>query len=700
MKYLSIEFPELAAQWDYELNGSLKPDQVTIGSHLKVWWKCSVCGHSYQKRISNRTAPSKRSVESDKCPICLGRVIIPGVNSLKAKYPDIIAKEWDFDRNKIDPDTIAPHRRIKVWWKCPNGHSYDSLPGNKINNSGGDCPYCSSQKLCIETSLGHMNPELAREWHPTRNGELTPFDVFANTNRYIWWLCPSCGYEWRGKASNRNIGKRGCPNCAKGRNTSIPEQLIFRSIKKFFPDAINRHIIDKDEIDIYIPSRGIGIEYDGQRFHNETKLPKDIAKTKRLISKGINLYRFREINCPDISIPLCVVIKVEYTPDYNDLSNKLSDFLSQLFPNTNISIDFSEEINEVRAEVDCLPYENSFAAFQEEKIKKNQNIRALWDYKLNAPLKPEMVTPFSDKIVSWICPNNPAHKWKNTVKSVSLGYGCRKCSPRKLYTTKDWIEEAIKKHGKKYQYHLVKYVNSCTEVEIVCPKHGIFKQLPYEHLSGKGCKYCARQAFHPQESLAVLYPDIASEWDFEKNDITGFTPQTIGIDSKREFWWHCDKGCNHSYKATISYRVHRNSGCSVCHGKQVIYETSFGYLFPKLAQEWCIENDKTPFEVSPGSEYEALWKCSNPNHEPYRCTVYNRTKLSVGCKYCSSKGKKHPKDYEIELYSKHPTIKLLSPYVMSKQKIKCQCEICGHIWDPYPNNLLKSKGCPICISNK
>lgn len=248
MATLSEAFPDLARQWNYERNNGLTPDDVTYGSNKIVWWKCLICGHSYQKKIANRTAPAKRKAESDKCPICLGRVIVTGFNSLKAKFPEIIEKEWDFEKNTIAPDTIPPTYRKKLWWICPNGHSYQSLPGNKVYHTGGDCPYCSSQKLCRETSLGYLNPELAKEWHPTKNGDLTPFDVFANTNQYIWWLCPTCGHEWRAKGSNRNANKRGCPRCANCRSSSVPEQLLFRTIKKHYPDAINRHRIEKDEI--------------------------------------------------------------------------------------------------------------------------------------------------------------------------------------------------------------------------------------------------------------------------------------------------------------------------------------------------------------------------------------------------------------------------------------------------------------------
>lgn len=640
MTSLAEKFPDIASQWDYEKNGGLTPDKVSYGSNLKVWWKCPRCGYSYQKKIGNRTAPCKRAVESDKCPICLGRVVIPGFNSLKALHPELM-NEWDFEKNVgVDPDAIPPSYRKNIWWKCPNGHSYASRPGNRVYNTGGNCPYCSSQKLCRETSLGVVNPELAKEWHPTKNGNLTPFDVFANTNKYIWWLCPICGHEWRAKGSNRNVGKRGCPHCAKGRSSSVPEQLLYRAVKKYFPDAINRHHIGKDEIDVFIPSLNIGMEYDGERFHNEAKLPKDIAKTKRLTAKGITLYRFREDNCPYISLTNCIVIKVVCSPEYYDLEVKLKELLTHLNPETNIDIRFDDEINEVRAELDCLPYEKSFAASEERKRAEGIEPVALWNYEANAPLTPEMVTPFSDKVVNWICPKDPKHKWRSPVKSISNGWGCARCAKRHQYSTEEWIEQARKVHGDKYDYSLVQYSACHSKVKIICPKHGVFEQNPSEHITGKGCHYCAHQIFHSLESLAVLHPDIASEWDYERNKDSGFTPETIGLDTRRKFWWHCNNGCNHSYQATIHFRVSRNSGCAVCHGKQVSPDTSFGALYPDMAKEWCAENDKSPFVVTSRSEYRAIWKCANPNHAPFVRAVYYRTKYGMGCPECRAEQKK------------------------------------------------------------
>lgn len=58
------------------------------------------------------------------------------------------------------------------------------------------------------------------------------------------------------------------------------------------------------------------------------------------------------------------------------------------------------------------------------------------------------------------------------------------------FTTDIFIKRAKEIHGERYDYSLVKYTNAKTKVEIICPVHGKFTQIPYNHLSGKGCKEC------------------------------------------------------------------------------------------------------------------------------------------------------------------------------------------------------------------
>lgn len=58
------------------------------------------------------------------------------------------------------------------------------------------------------------NPELVKEWHPTKNGKLAPYDVSAYAHDVVWWKCPKGDdHQWQAMISNRSQGK-GCSICA------------------------------------------------------------------------------------------------------------------------------------------------------------------------------------------------------------------------------------------------------------------------------------------------------------------------------------------------------------------------------------------------------------------------------------------------------------------------------------------------------
>ena len=101
------------------------------------------------------------------------------------------------------------------------------------------------------------------------------------------------------------------------------------------------------------------------------------------------------------------------------------------------------------------------------------------DYKNNsAPIK--IICPIHGEFV--IRPNNHLR-----------GGGCQKCSGKYRPTTNDFITDAKNTHGDKYNYSKVKYVNGKTDVEIICPLHGSFFQIPNNHLTGSGCPKCSKK---------------------------------------------------------------------------------------------------------------------------------------------------------------------------------------------------------------
>lgn len=84
----------------------------------------------------------------------------------------------------------------------------------------------------------------------------------------------------------------------------------------------------------------------------------------------------------------------------------------------------------------------------------------------------------------------PIHGEFEQTPTKHLYSGCRKCAGNVKYTTTEFVDAANKIHSNKYDYGLVRYENITTKVLIKCDEHGVFKQTPHHHLSGKGCPTC------------------------------------------------------------------------------------------------------------------------------------------------------------------------------------------------------------------
>lgn len=267
--------PTLAAQWDIEKNESLFADDVTAKCHKKVWWICPKpeCRYSWKATVASRSSGSG-------CPACAGRVPIPGKTDLATLAPQFL-DEWDYEKNKdITPSQVTCFSNRKVWWKCKKcTYSWlATICGRTSENKG--CPVCGHRILVSGINdLKTINPELAKQWDYDKNGEITPEKVMPSSTKKVWWLCPDCNNSWKAAISPRNAGSN-CPKCAKAWQTSLPEQIIFYYIQKAFPDTVNSYKpdwLDRSEIDIFIPSLNLGIEYDGAKWHKNFN--RDMEKT-------------------------------------------------------------------------------------------------------------------------------------------------------------------------------------------------------------------------------------------------------------------------------------------------------------------------------------------------------------------------------------------------------------------------------------
>jgi very-short-patch-repair endonuclease len=151
MKKLLSSFPDLVKEWHPTKNGDLTPDNITHGSHIKVWWLCSN-GHSYQQQINNK------SILKYSCPECSGRRASE-TNNLSTQYPEVV-KEWHPTlNNEFKATEVTYGSEKKAWWLCPKGHSYKATINNRTLRQSG-CPHCSNQssepEIRILTELKYL----------------------------------------------------------------------------------------------------------------------------------------------------------------------------------------------------------------------------------------------------------------------------------------------------------------------------------------------------------------------------------------------------------------------------------------------------------------------------------------------------------------------------------------------------------------
>ena len=412
------EFPHLVKEWHPTKNGDLRPEDVTHGSHKKVWWLCSI-GHSYYSVVSNRTK------NNTSCPYCSGNKVGDD-NNLEFLYPEI-AKEWHPTKNgKLTPRDITPNSTKRIWWLCSNGHSYDAKSNVRVSMKT-NCPYCSGRRVGEDNNLEYLYPEIAKEWHPLKNGNRKPINYTSKSDTKVWWLCPN-QHSYEAVIKNRTLNGSQCPHCSN--QTSEPELRILAELKVIFDEVKNREKIDGVEVDIYIPEVNLAIEYDGKYWHKD-KEKKDTEKNEFLSSR-VTLIRVRERPLKKISDS---DITVGNKLQKKDLNNILNVLFRSVKKKHHQKID--EYISSDKFVNDNLfkVYRSYFPSpFPEKSLPSTHpDISKEWDYEKNYPLRPENFSYGSGHKLWWLCPKGHSYLQKPNVRT-SHGTGCPYCSGRRSLT--------------------------------------------------------------------------------------------------------------------------------------------------------------------------------------------------------------------------------------------------------------------------
>ena len=492
--------PELAREWHPTKNGSLVPSMFTPGSKQKVWWLCPKNkNHEWPAVILNRS-------HGAGCPLCAGRPISTGKPKIKVtldKANPALAKEWHPTLNgSLLPSMVTPGSKQKVWWLCPKNKNHE-WPAIILNRShGAGCPFCVGQAPCKDNCLATLRPDLAKEWHPTKNGDLTPYNVTLGRKQKVWWLCPrEKRHEWPAAIRNRIRGD-GCPKCQ--RKISQLELRIYCELKYLFLSTVAQKKISGFECDVYIPEIRAGIEVDGVYWHRDKYLH-DKAKAETIRSKDIVLIGVRDAGIERISDPV-----IFHTPNDSNLAVikrivKALDAQCNLDQNKRKAIDEYLQRREFAndSEYKKLWYTLPAPLPGQSLLELRPDLAKEWHPTKNGDLTPSDVSLHSGRNVWWLCPKNKNHEWPAIIAHRSIGGGCPLCLGRHISTGKPKIKVTLDKAN----------------------------------------------------------PDLAKEWHPTKNG--SLLPSMVTPGMKIKVWWLCPKNKNHEWPARILNRSH-GAGCPEC----------------------------------------------------------------------------------------------------------------------------------------
>jgi len=493
---LEVRNPELANQWHPLKNGKLTSRDVKPNSAKKVWWLCkNNPKHMWEARIYSRHR------EGVGCPYCANQKVY-NENSLAVVNP-IIAKEWHPLLNgDLTPWDVVPGSKRKVWWKCKVKPDHEWNTPISARQRGDGCPFCSKHRPSKDYNLLVCNPELARQWHPIKNGHLTPSNVTPNSYRSIWWRCGrNPEHEWVAKVSKRNGGQQGCPFCNP--QISRLEVRVFCELSSIFRDVVQQKNINNLRCDILISDINAVIEVDGAYWHRG-KIDKDLYKSQKLNEMGFKVFRIREFGLDIISGNDIILTPKNDADEYK----LICLLLDKVMLSSNIPEEYRKRFSDYK-KCGCLVNKKMYLNFLKSLSyplpgmsleEKYPQIAKEWNYERNGELTPSDVKCGSGIQVWWKCSSKSNHEWLTTI-------------------------------------------NHRTSI------------------NGTGCPYCAGKAVSEDNCLATLNPELAKQWHRTKNG--EMTPYHVTVNSNKKVWWVCPADLSHEWEAVINKR-NMGQGCPWC----------------------------------------------------------------------------------------------------------------------------------------
>lgn len=636
-------------RWDFQKNKmlGLDPSKITDGSHIKAHFICPKCKNEwfgeirYVKKYQGGCSTCAEEKRRQRWMLDKMEKSVP----LFISNPEL-EKEWDFELNSskgLNPLMLVSGSNKCAHWICPLGHKYEALIVNRARKNTG-CTYCAGQAVLEGfNDFASMRPDLLEEWDYELNEAeaINPTEYTCGSNKIVHWICP-IGHRYKRSIKARNIG-RNCSVCGKGAQTSLPEQAVFYYVKMYFPDAENRYKFDgKMEIDIFIPSLKIGIEYDGVYYHKSEKKEAEERKDKYITSKGIEIYRVKEVNDILENSNNEKIIYVKESSTYQYLNKAISILLS-LLNIEDSNVDVKRDIINI--------YSLYLNTIKENSVAVNLCLMAEWDKEKNDNINPQAVSNNSNIKIWWRC--NLGHSYQASPKHRNQNTGCPYCAGKKVLKgfndLKSYAEQKMNCLIDEWDYQTNTskmdevYFGSTSNYNWKCPKCSrTYERTAYARVRGMGCPYCNHKKVDKELSFGYLHPEILIDWNYQLNEIS---PYEVAEFSNKCVFWKCHI-CGNEMKASISSRA-KGFRCNVCsvrktrqgsHATRIKKRGSLSENRSKLIDDWDFDKNDLlqiyPDKVTCGSGSKVWWRCGKCGHN-WEDTINarNKGKMCPNCRY-------------------------------------------------------------------
>jgi Probable Zinc-ribbon domain len=203
-----------------------------------------------------------------------------------------------------------------------------------------------------------------------------------------------------------------------------------------------------------------------------------------------------------------------------------------------------------------------------------------WDANRNGAIQPSDLSAGSGRLVWWICPHGPDHRWRAKPNNRTRGSGCPFCTNRRVSLTNNLVtrfpEIASQWHptqnGATRPSEVV--ATSSRVAWWLCPqdaRHTWRASVRDRTRDQSACPFCSNDRVCESNNLRELHPVVAAEWHPTRN--APLAPERVTPGSSRRVWWLCS-ACNHEWQAIVANRVSRASLCPACAGHGRIHANS------------------------------------------------------------------------------------------------------------------------------